>query len=152
MSAIAEAAIIWKLKSVNAVSNAATGGIYPRIAPEGTIAPYIIVDRTPGQIRSQTARGPGALHNTPMTIFCVGKSDATGGGYKQSRDLCRLVEAAINPSGVTGSVSWNGTSVDHCSVLQTYDASVDPKTADEVGYPVEALDCVLFHLNCDSTG
>lgn len=149
MSGIPEAALCWKLKSVNAINNAATGGIYPRIAPEKKAPPYIIVDRPPGQERPQLASGPAQLIKTPMTIYCVGSQL---GGYLESRAIARLIPPQINPSGVTGSVQWNGTWIDHCTCSQTYEASAPPNVADEIGYPIEAIDIVLFHFECDSNG
>lgn len=147
MSAIAENALIWKLKSVNELRQFVNGRIFPRVAPEGSNkTPYIIIDRPPGQENPQLARGPSDLIKTPMTIYCVGKD------YLESRTVGRLIKPAINPPNVTGSVQWNGTWIDHCVVTQTYEASAPPQVADEIGYPIEAIDCVLFHLDCDSAG
>lgn len=148
MSGIAEAAVVWKLKSAN--TNAGTRA-FPRIAPEGSNkTPYLIVDRPPGQQNPQISTGPSFLKITPMTVYCV--CDEKSGGYIASRALGRQVEAALNPSNVTGSVQWNGTWIDHCVVTQTYEASAPPQLADEVGWPIEAIDIVLYHLNCDSSG
>ena len=147
MSAIAENALIWKLKSVNAINTAVGGRIYPRIAPEGSSkTPYIIIDRPPGQVISQLSNGPASLIKTPMTILCIGAT------YLESRTIGRLIPAAINPTGVTGSVQWNSTWVDHCTCSQTYEADAPPQMADEIGWPIEAIDVMLFHLDCDSAG
>lgn len=148
MSGIPEAAVAWKLKSAN--TNAGTR-VYPRMAPEvGNKTPYIIIDRPPGQQIQQTLSGPAQLIVTPLTIMCV--CDEAGGGYIASRALGRQVQAALNSSGATGSVQWNGTWIDHCIVTQTYEASAPPQLGDEVGWPIEAVDIVLYHLNCDSSG
>lgn len=145
MSAIPENALIWKLKSVNAISALVAARIFPRVAPEGSKTPYIVVDRPPGQENPQLLAGPSSLLKTPMVIYCVGAT------YKESRDLARLIKPAINPSSVTSSVQWNGTWVDHCIVGQTYEASEPPKMGDEIGYPIEAVDVVMWHLDCDSS-
>jgi hypothetical protein len=149
VSAIPENAIIWKLKSINAITAIVGTRIFPRMAKQGTLRPYIIVDRTPGQVIPQFSSGPSQLNKTPLTIYCIGSQT---GGYKESRDIGRLVQSSINPAGVTGSVQWNGTWIDHCWVIQTYDSSSPPVEGDEVGFPIEAIDCLLFHLNCDSAG
>ena len=149
VSGIPEAAIVWKLKSVNAITALVGTRIYPRIAPEGSLYPFIVVDRPPGQSNPQTASGPASLIITPMTIYCVANEKA--GGYEKSRAVGRLIKPALNPTGVTGSVIWNGTIIDHCTVSQTYEASAPPQLADEVGWPSEAVDIELFHLDCDSS-
>lgn len=150
MSGIPEAAVIWKLKSVNAINSLVNGNIFPRIAKQGTKPPYIIIDRPPGQMNAQMANGPSQLVKTPLTIFCVGLAES--GGYTQSRAIARLIPPQLNPNGVTGSVQWNGTWIDHCTVSQTYEASQPPNVGDELGYPIEAIDIVLFHFECDSNG
>lgn len=143
MSGVAEAAMIWKLKSVNAISALVGARIYPRISPqESGKTPYIIIDRPPGQQNPQTSQGPAQLIITPLTIYCIGAT------YQESRNVGALIKPAINPNGFTGSVQWNGTWIDHCTVSQTYEASAPPAVADEVGYPIEAVDCVLFHFDC----
>lgn len=146
MSGIPEAAIIWKLKSVNAINSAVNGQIFPRIAPEKAPYPYIIVDRPPGQSNPQTSTGPAQLVKTPITIYVVGQT------YSQSRSIARLLPSQLNPNGFTGSVQWNGTWIDHCTVNQTYEASGPPQVADEIGYPIEAIDITVFHFECDSNG
>lgn len=147
MSAIAENALIWKLKSVNTITAITSTRIYPRMAPESsTKTPYIVIDRPPGQEITQTISGPSTLTKTPMVIYCIGVS------YKESRDLARVVQTAISATGVTGSVQWNSTWVDHLIVSQTYEASEPPKLADEIGYPIEAIDVMMWHMNCDSSG
>lgn len=147
VSGIPENALIWKLKSVNAINTAVSGNIFPRSRPEtSTATKYIIVDRPPGQLNPQLANGPQTLIKTPLTIYCWAPT------YEASRAIARLIKPAINPSGVTGSVQWNGTSVDHCIVGQTYEASAPPAEGDEIGRPCEAIDIVLYHLDCDSSG
>jgi hypothetical protein len=138
VSGVAESALVWKLKSAN--TNAGTR-VYPRIAPqESNKYPYIIIDRPPGQENPQTAQGPASVIRTPLTVYCVGET------YQQSRDLAAQIKPAINPSGFTSSVKWNNIWIDHCTVSSTYDASGSPIFGDEVGFPIEAVECVLFYL------
>lgn len=147
VSGIPEKALIWKLKSVNAINSAVSGNIFPRNKPEkSTASKYLIVDRTPGQTNPQLANGPSSLIKTPMTIYCYAPD------YDTSRVIARLIKPAINPASVTGSVQWNGTWIDHVTVVQTYEASEPPRAGDEVGYPCEAIDIVMHHFDCDSSG
>ena len=147
---IAAAAVVWKLKSVNAITAIVGTRIYPCRAPQGATLPYLIVDRPPGQQNlALTSQGSGSLRRTPIAVYCFADKDT--GGVKQAGDLMALVDPAIAPtSGVTGSVQWNGTWIDHCTVNDTYAHIEAPVQAEEVGWRsmVGAFD--VWHLNCTS--
>jgi len=139
VSAIAEAAIIWKLKQTSAVTALVGQRIYPRIAPENDRKPYIAVLRPPGQTVDHTNNSPIAVARTPLMIACVGET------YEQSRSLSDPIAAALDASGWTGSVFWNDTEIASCFQGGTYDQSTFPQVADEIGFPVEFITFELEH-------
>lgn len=145
---IAASAVVWKLKSVNAITAIVGTRIYPCRAPEGATLPYLIVDRPPGQQNiGATAQGKGSIRKSPVMVYCF--SDRDTGGIKQAGDLEKLVNDAIVPvSGVTGSVQWNGTWIDHCMTNDSYAHIENPQEADEVGWRAMVGSFDVYHLNC----
>lgn len=145
---IAVSAVVWKLKSVNAVTAFVGTRVYPGRAPEGATLPYIVVDNPPGQQNlAQFSQGQGSLRKTPLVVMCF--SDKDTGGLKQAGDIAAVVEPALAPtSGVTGSVVWNSTLIDHCTAGETYQHIEDPQQGDEVGWRAMAIPLMVYHLNC----
>lgn len=145
---IAVSAVVWKLKSVNAITAIVSTRIYPGRAPQGAALPYIIVDNPPGQQNiGQTGQGSGNLRKTPLMVMCF--SDKDTGGLKQAGEISALVEVALAPvSGVTGSVQWNGTWIDHTTLGESYQHIEDPQEGDEVGWRSMAVPVTVFHMNC----
>jgi hypothetical protein len=148
MGMIAASAVVWKLKSVGAITALVGTRIFPGKAPPGAAYPYICVDRAPGQVSlGDHSRGQGSLYKSPVTAFCFAERDT--GGIKQAGTIIELVRTHLCPtSSVTGWVEWNSTWIDHCTAKGQYEASVDPKEGDEVGWRAMALDVDVFHLNC----
>lgn len=145
---IASSAVVWKLKSVNAITAIVSTRIYPGAAPEGATLPYIIVDRPPGQVSlGRTSQGQGGIEKTPVTVFCFADRDT--GGLKQAGQIVELVRSNLCPaSGVTASVQWNGTWIDHCVGNGQYQHLEKPQEGDEVGWRAMAIDIDVYHLNC----
>lgn len=145
---IAASAVVWKLKSVSAINSVVSTRIYPGRAPQGATLPYICVDRPPGQVpQAKFSTGTGSLRKTPVSVFCFG--DQTTGGIKQAGELVELVRAALCPtSGVTASVQWNGTWIDHCTDNGSYEHIENPQDGGEVGWRAMAIDIDVFHMNC----
>lgn len=145
---IAASAVVWKLKSVNAITDIVSTRIYPGKAPEGARLPYICIDRPPGQESiGRTAQGQGSIEKTPITVYCF--SDKDTGGLNQAGQIVALVRSNLCPAtGVTGSVQWNGTWIDHCTGKGQYAHIENPQEGDEVGWRAMAIDIDVFHLNC----
>lgn len=113
---IAAGAVVWKLKSVNAITAIVGQRIYPGRAPQNTPLPYIVVDRPPGQQNlGQTSQGSGKFRKSPVVVYCFADKDS--GGITQAETIRALVEPALAPSsGVVGTVTWNSISIDHVTV------------------------------------
>ncbi len=88
------------------------------------------------------------LVKTKLTVNCY--TEATASGYAKAQVLAGLVRVSINPTGVNGSVIWNSTVIDHCVVSQIYDNSINPKNADEFGFPCASVDVTMFWMECQS--
>lgn len=139
MSAIAEAAVVWQLKQTAEVTALVGQRIYPRLAPEDTVKPYLIVLRPPGQLTDHTSQSPIGVARTPIVVACVGDR------YETSRACSDPVSAALDPSGWTGSQVWNDTEIASCMQGETFDQSVFPQLADEIGFPTEFMTFELEH-------
>ena len=141
MSAVAETALIAKLKATSSVTTLVGQRVFPRIAPEGADKPYIVVQRPPGEKRKQQTNKRSKFVQTPMSLACVGST------YESSRAVSDAVVDAVNPTSAwTGSATWGTLAVDHCSVVETYDRSGNPQLADEIGFPVEFVEVDLFYV------
>ena len=146
MASIPEAAVVWKLKSVSAVT-ALTGadGIYTRIAPQGVDEkrkPYIVVTRAEQQRTTRKLAGPDSLLLTRLTLYCCAES------YETAMAVAAVVIAALDPSPNNTVATWSGLTIDYCKVTAVSDASTPPNEADEIGLPIVSVDIDLFHLNC----
>ena len=143
---IPEAAVVWKLKSVGAVTaNTGTDGIYTRLAPQSVdtkIKPYIVVERAEHQRPTRRLTGPDSLLLTRISVHCMGRS------YEVAMTVALTVVAALDPSGVTSAMTWNGLAIDSCRVTGITDSSAPPSENDEIGFPAVTVDIDLFHLNC----
>ena len=139
MSAVAEAAIIWQLKNSSDVTSIVGQRIYPRIAPQESAKPYLIVMRPPGQETGHTNNAQIAVARTPIVVACVGST------YEESRSCSNPVSSALDPNGWDGSKFWNGTEVASCMQGETFDHSIFPQLADEIGFPVEFVTFELEH-------
>jgi len=141
MSAVAETAMIAKLKATSAVTTLVGQRVFQRIAPEGAEKPFIVVTRPPGEKRTQLTNKRSNFHKTPMSLACVGNT------YESSRQVSDAVVAVVNPTSAwTGSATWGTLAVDHCEVIETYDRSGNPRLADEIGAPVEFIELDLFYV------
>ena len=138
MSAVAESAVIAKLKTVSGVTDLVASRIFPQIAPQDMAKPYLVVMRPEGQENIQTSGGSYPVSFTPIIIACVGAT------YLESRSLSQPVITALNPTSKTASETWGGIEVAACQVDDTFDRSTFPMLADEIGFPVEF---VAFQLN-----
>jgi len=145
MAAIPEAAVVWKLKSVGAVTANVGSRIYTRLAAQSVdekSGPYIVVTRAEHARQTRKLTGPDSLLQTRLSVFCCGSS------YDTAMDVALTVVAALDPSSVTSAATWNGLAVDSCRVIGISDSSDPPNDADEVGFPAVSVDVDLFHLNC----
>lgn len=143
-------AVIAKLLATAAVTDLVGQRVYPRIAPptalerddgETTFNPYIVVRRPAGNNITHRLARRDSFRKTPLTVYCMACDHLTA---------CRVADVvmdALDPtaSDQTGSQTWGAYSVDHCEVMDHYDASTDPQLADEIGFPIEAIDINLFH-------
>lgn len=145
MAAIPEAAVVWKLKSVGAVTANVGPRIYTRLAPQSVnekSGPYVVVTRAEHSRQTRKLTGPDSLLQTRLSVFCCGSS------YDTAMDVALTVVAALDAAGVTSSSTWNGLAVDSCRVIGVSDASEPPNDADEVGFPAVSVEVDMFHLNC----
>ncbi len=138
MSAVAETAVIERLKDVSGVTDLVGERIYPRIAPQGADKPYLIVMRPEGQTNQRVSGGLLGVSFTPIVVACVGVS------YIESRSLSGPVVTALDPPSQVGSMTWGTTEVAACQLDDTFDSSTMPQLADEIGFPVEF---VAFNMN-----
>jgi hypothetical protein len=141
-AAAAELAISSKLKATAAVTAYVSQRVYTRIAKEGETKPYIVITHPAGERREHTANSRSKFRKTPLSIRCVATT------YLEAAQIADAVVDAIDSAStaVTGSQTWGGVSVDHCVVLDNYDASDQPQLGDEIGFPVEAVELDLFHI------
>jgi hypothetical protein len=139
MSGVAEAAVIAQLKNTTAVTNVVGTRIYPRIAPQDSAKPYIVVMRPPGSLYQHTQNAQIAVARTPIFVGCVGST------YEESRSFSAAVSAALDGSGWTGSQFWNGTEIASCMQTDDYDQSTYPQLGDEIGFPCEFVTFDLEH-------
>jgi hypothetical protein len=144
MSAVAESAVIWKLKQSSAVTAIVGDRIYPRISAQGATKPYLIVMRPPGQQTGHTNNSQIPVARTPLIVACVGST------YEESRACSDPVSAALDPNGWTGSQFWNSTEVASCMQGETFDHSGIPELADEIGFPIEFITFELEHSTATS--
>lgn len=133
--------MVAKLKATLGVTAVTGSRIYPRLAPQSVSKPYIVVMRPSGEERRQQTTKRHNFVKTPLTVACVADT------YEASRTLALAVTNAVDPrTSVTASSTWGSVTVDHCSVVQTFDHSGNPQLADEIGAPVEFVDVDLFYL------
>lgn len=144
MSAIAESAIIWQLKQATPVTDIVGNRIYPRIAPQDAIRPYLIIMRPPGQETGHTNNSQIAVARTPIIVACVGDT------YEQSRSCSDAISTALDPNDWTGSKFWNNTEVASCWQGETFDHSGMPQLSDEIGFPIEFMTFEIEHSTTTS--
>ena len=140
--AAAETAVAAKLKATAAITALVSQRVYARIAPEGETKPYIVIVHPQGETRNRTANRRDIFRKTPLTLRCVADT------YLEAATVANTVIDTLDSSStaVTGSQTWGGVSVDHCAVMDNYDASDQPQLGDEIGFPVEAVELNLFHI------
>lgn len=143
MSDVAQRAVMGRLESLTEITALVGTRIYPRLAPQqGSDAgarPYLIVMHPPGVERVQTFAGPGSVARTPIVVACVADS------YQVATQCGAAVEAALCPSGWTGSAQWAGVEVGSCQMEDAFDKSALPELADEIGSPTEFVAFTLEH-------
>ena len=145
-------AVISILQATASVTELVGKRIYPRLAPQSALTrsdggslfeSYIVVRRPAGEERTRKLSSRDTFRKTPMTVYCMAD---------EHLKACRVADVVMQTldstsTSQTGSQSWGSYLIDHCEVIDCYDASMDPSLADEIGFPIEAIEINLYY-NC----
>ena len=135
MSGIVEDGVVDKLLATSAVTTLTSTRIHPRMAPQNVTKPYAVVTITQGKRPWYHSGASSGKAISPVSVACYGST------YKAARELAEKVELALDAQrGAFGSMN-----VSHCLLRDQYDASTNPITDDEVGYPCVVCDFEVCH-------
>lgn len=135
-------ALVWKLKSVGAITALVGTRIFYRQAPQTAVKPYIVVDHPPGQRRTdRTLSGTVVMVQTHLMIRVE--------HAEKSIVAMQIAKLCVSAIEATTSATWDSFSVLQVDINDVYDDSAPPQQlADEIGFPAAAIDLTLYHLNC----
>lgn len=129
MSGVIEDGLVDKLRASPTVTAVVSSRIYLRQAPQNATAPYIVVNKQPGQRDVHHSTGAAGISIAMVQVTCF---SGENGAYQTARQTMELVRETIDGigRGFFGSVF-----VMFCHRADSFDTSTVPLQDDEIGFP-----------------
>ncbi len=138
-----EAALFDVLKDDAGVGTVCGDRIYPLLAPDNAVKPYIVYEVIGTEPQRITA-GAGTLKRTRMHLDCY---DEGASGYGDAKSLADAVRTAIdNARGTWDSGGSNETTIRRCFIDDETDGLTNPADGGDVPTFRRILSVTIWHL------